>query len=334
MTRTPPGAPARSRSSRACGSPPRWTNPEPPLALVPRSCACRSRSSTEPPTASSPCRDAAELHAAAPDPKLLTRRGRHGSRLRPSSRSARIGDADHVGGRPRLVRLTSRRGHSTVVAARSGPPPPGEADEPGAGVHDHHRRRTQPTNARRGLGELGARPAPAASPRLRATSACSAATWSARAEPRDRAGSAPTMRSSAASSPSAGRSACAPPSAELEQRVEAEPRARPSRRCSGTRPLRTRWSSVGHDRDEAHPRDRRRGAAASTSSSVAAPSRAHRRGEHDERLRARGGRGVDDAHRSRPTGPRATADRGFVGAAHRRRDRQHARRRRSCAAVA
>lgn len=69
MTRTPPGRRLISKLSGVRVAP-RWTNPEPPLAMVPR---LRIPVAFVHGTADHfiDVRDAAQLHAAAPDPKLL-----------------------------------------------------------------------------------------------------------------------------------------------------------------------------------------------------------------------------------------------------------------------
>ena len=69
MTRTPPGRRLISKLSGVRVAP-RWTNPEPPLAMVPR---LRMPVAFVHGTADHfiDVRDAAELHAAAPEPKHL-----------------------------------------------------------------------------------------------------------------------------------------------------------------------------------------------------------------------------------------------------------------------
>ena len=131
-----------------------------------------------------------------------------------------------------------------------------------------------------------------------------------------------TMRSSAAGEPSAGRNGCAPPSRNSNS--GAMPSRRPAHPAMfGTRPLRTRWSRVGTDRDEAHLRRSRRAPPPPPRRAIA--PRSPRRAAASTTSACAPAAAVVVSTTRTSTARRAARadDRCFVRAAHRRRDREH-----------
>ena len=297
---------------------PRWTNPEPPIELVPEGArAGRVRARRRRP-----------LRAGVRRRRALRGRRRAAppaDRARPwatpstRSRVAAIRDAVDWVLDPDAAptRCYADRVAASVPTTRRG-------REARAGVHDHHRSRTRRRTSSPGV-TSACDPLEQHASAASGASACSAATCSRRVRLARSAGTGRPCGRAAASGLSAGRRRCTRPPRNSNSGLM------PSRRPA--QPAMPGHASAAHevvearDRgDQPHALDHRRLASASTSSSVAPARRAAGRGQHHERLGAGCGRGVDDAY--------AVAEltggdrRRLVRAAHAGSDRQHEQRRR------